>query len=525
MYNCFREVPSKGFDRNAHGPNGKIMADEKPRTWFGKLPPFFEERSLWTAVAAVVLFFIVVPLSVWWGTYAGAASQAPWRLLLGVSLTFIVGCLAGFFFTRAKLSAWLDGGFWTANSTSLFFFFIVVPVSVFWWRYAARTSQIPGQLLVGVSTACFMIGCLTGFVFTSYGEETGTIGKVRDWVIGGLTGLTLAQATQGGGFFKGFLAKFTVKDNADGNQFALVMSMAIVYFSLGFLFMFFQRELGWNVRLARSRAERGILDGSRQTTLAIQKLLVQLPPDILTGVQDINQTDVSDKAKDDLKRTVYGDDVNTFLKQAEEAVKSGAGLGWEDVYKVANIQYYRAYFETGDQHVAQVKKALDWITRALTLNPLHADLTMKYADMLDGDRQKHAAVAVLENLAVRPEAPTVTFQWLGYYLRGETDRLDDSINYSNKFLALFPGDNDARFNQAYAYLAKHCKGIKSQPQDVDKGSEYRTKGLDLLAAALDVDPDFKDEIAKWPNHPELKCMDDDEGFRKLAPKPQPMTAS
>jgi len=413
----------------------------------------------------------------------------------------------------------------SANSTSLFFFFIVVPVSVLWWRYAARTSLIPGQLLVGVSSACFMVGCLTGFVFTSYGEEAGTIGKVRDWLIGGLTGLTLAQATRGGGFFKDFLAKFTVKDNNDGNQFGLVMSMAIVYFSLGFLFMFFQRELGWNVRLARSRAERGILDGSRQATLAIQKLLVQLPPGVLTGVEDINDTDVSDKAKEDLRRTVYGDDVNTFLKQAEEAVKSGAAVGWEDVSKVAHIQYYRAYFETGDQHAAQVKRALEWITRALTLNPLHADLTMKYADMLDADKQKQAAIAVLENLALRAESPAMTFQWLGYYLRGETGRLDDSINYSNKFLALFPGDNDTRFTLAYADLAKHCQEIKNKPQDADKGSEYRTKGLEFLAAALEVDPGFKEEVGKWPNHPELKCMDADDSFRRLAPKPQPKPPS
>jgi len=119
----------------------------------------------------------------------------------------------------------------------------------------------------------------------------------------------------------------------------------------------------------------------------------------------------------------------------------------------------------------------------------------------------------------------VTFQWLGYYLRGATDRLDDSITYSNKFLALFPGDTDTMFNLAYAYLAKHCQEIKNKPQDADKGSENRTKGLELLAAALDVDPGFKDEVAKWPNHPELKYMDADDGFRKLAPKPQPKPPS
>jgi tetratricopeptide (TPR) repeat protein len=509
--------------------------NHKP-SWLDDLQRLVRTPVFWTIAASCIFFFLVAPVSVYWWSYAAHATQgtaqwyelhpgqAPRYLLVGVSLAFAAGCLLSFFLARRKLSAWLDQDLWAKNSTALFFFFIVAPVSFYWWQYAAHTSQIPGYLLLGVGTACFMVGCLVGFVFTSYGEETGTIGKVRDWVIGGLAGLTVAQASQGGGFFKNFLAKFTV-DAKNDNQFGLVLSLAIVYSSLGFLFMFFQRELVWNPRLAKSRKERGLLDGTVQATAVIQKLLVQLPPSILTGVQDVSDTRVSSKEAEELKNAVYNDDVNTFLKQAEEAVRNGTALGWDDVSKVAHIHYYRAYFETGDNHAAQAQKALEWIARALALNPMHADLTMKYADMLDADKQRPATVAVLENLAARAEAPAVTFEWLGYYLRGDLDRLDDSIRCSNKFLALFPGDASARFNLSYAYFAKYCQEAQKKSSDSHKRSEYHAKALELLAAALEVDPGFRDKVADWPENPELKYIDGDRDFRDLAPKLPPKSAS
>jgi tetratricopeptide (TPR) repeat protein len=396
----------------------------------------------------------------------------------------------------------------------------VALASAWWWRFAGRTSSVKAYQVIGVSLACFMVGALVGFVVTSYGEEAGTIGKVRDWLIGGITALTAVQAVQGGGVFKKFLLGFTY-DESDHKQFGLVLSMAIVYFSLGFLFMFRWRELTWNVQLAKARAERGSLDGSRQTTVAVQKLLVQLPPDILMGVQDISETDVSDKEKEELKSALYQDDVNTFLKQADEALKSGVVLGWEDIYKVANIHYYRAYFEPQDHHIVQVKKALQWISRALAFTPLHADLTMKYADMLGEDRQKSAAVAVLENLVVRPESPAVAFEWLGYYLRSVPSRLDDSIRYSDKFLALFLEDNDTKFNLAYAYGAKYCQELKKSGKTNDLNSPNRKQALELLRQALAEDPQFKEKVAEcWIEEKKgFECMRGDPEFDKLAPEP------
>lgn len=411
--------------------------------------------------------------------------------------------------------------FWRAIAkTSFFYAFIVTPLSIYWWWYASSTSAMGMGLLIAVSLACFMLGALIGFVLTSYGEESGTIGKVRDWLIGGITGATLVQAAQGGGVFKNFLWKFVTGDDPHGNQFGMVMSMAIVYSALGFLFMFLQRELVWNPHLAAARKERGLLDGSRQATSTVQKLQVQLPPDVLTGVQDISEVDVSSKVKEDLRSVIYAADVDTFLKQADEALKSGQPLGWEDVYKVANIHYYRAYYESGDRHPPQVRKALEWINRALVINPLHADLTMKCADMLGDDHQEDAAVALLENLVVRAETPAVAFQWLGFYLRSNSEQLDNSIFYSRKFLELFPGDRATRFNLAYAYAEKYCEELRESGAEIIPNSVNRVEALGILGAIVREQPDYKKDVEKSIHqHKGFACFRGDEIFEEIMRRP------
>jgi len=152
--------------------------------------------------------------------------------------------------------------------------------------------------------------------------------------------------------------------------------------------------------------------------------------------------------------------------------------------------------------------------RALALNPLHSDLTMKYADMLGSDHQRDAAISVLEHLAIRPEAPFVVNQWLGYYLRDIPARVDDSISRSKKFLALFPEDSATRFNLAYAYGAKYCyekKNGSKTPEHADK-----ERSLEFLETALTGEPKFTTKIEGWTKHEDLKCVAAD--FKKIIEK-------
>ena len=124
-------------------------------------------------------------------------------------------------------------------------------------RFLIKSAQAPA-LVVDLSVASFMVGCLAGFLFTSYGEENATVGKVRDWVVGGLAGLPIAKVSS----LKALILAFA--NGAGPQQYALAVGVAITFSALGFFCMFFQRELILNVLLAKSRAERGSIEGVQQ---------------------------------------------------------------------------------------------------------------------------------------------------------------------------------------------------------------------------------------------------------------------
>src|SRR5262249_6626032 len=159
----------------------------------------------------------------------------------------------------------------------------------------------------------FMVGSLVGFLFSSYGEENSTLGKIRDWLVGVITALTVAKASS----IKSGLALFAVS-NANA-EIAYTVGAAVFYFGFGFLFMFFQRELILNILLARSRAERGKLEGSQEAGQAIQHLLLRLPASLLTGVDYIDEVpDLSETETKRLRDLLYSEEVETFLNQAEQ---------------------------------------------------------------------------------------------------------------------------------------------------------------------------------------------------------------
>jgi hypothetical protein len=127
---------------------------------------------------------------------------------------------------------------------------------------------------------------MVGFLFTSYGEESSTVGKIRDWIIGGISGVTFAQIIDRESALKRVLSSFTM---GGANDSALVVGAAVTYSVLGFFFMFLQRELILNVVLAKSREERGMVDGTQQAGIVMQRFLVALPPSIMSGADDIDE--------------------------------------------------------------------------------------------------------------------------------------------------------------------------------------------------------------------------------------------
>jgi len=360
-----------------------------------------------------------------------------------------------------------------------------------------------------------MVGCVVGFLFTSYGEEASTLGKIRDGLIGGILALTITKTSA----ITATLAVFAAGPGP--SEFAYVASAATVYFAFGFFLMFFGRELGVNVMLARSRAERARFEGTGQAGQITQRISLALPASILSGVDDVDEIVQFRKSEAEKLRTlIYSSDVQKFLDDAADALKTGANLDWDVVSKVASLQYYRTYFEKEEDKFCQAECASTWIVRALTMNPLHVDFTVKYADTLSMMERYEEAVAVLERLDRTPEAPAYIKQWLGFFCLF-VDREDDAIRYSEEYHKLFPTESDSVFNMASAYAQKYCAELRTSGKTQDRDSENRRQALDKLKEALRGEPDYVETVRnKWTQSgASFDCFLHDPDFRSLVDLP------
>lgn len=392
-------------------------------------------------------------------------------------------------------------------------------LSIVWWVIAGEHSLQRSVLLVWLSLGSFVVGCLIGFLFSSYGEESNTLGKIRDWLVGGITALTVANVAS----IKGLLSLFVV--GSGPAELAFASAAAVLYCGLGFFFMFFQRELILNVLLAKSRAERDRVEGTQQAGQVIQRLLVRLPPSVLSGVDSVSDIpDVNDKEEQKLKDLLYSDEVEKFLEEAEEGART-AGVDWDIVSKAAYITYYRTYFEKANKD-AEVAKALQWITRALIMNPLHIDLTTKYADMLAANEDFSASAAVLDRLAAQPEAPVFVKQWQGYVLRFLPERLDESIKLSEQYHALFPAESDTMFNVSYAYAQKYREELKASGAPSQPNSPNRQRALSVLKEGLAHQADMAKIVSeKWTESGKaFDCLLHDKEFRAIVGLPAEQAA-
>jgi len=153
------------------------------------------------------------------------------------------------------------------------------------------------------------------------------------------------------------------------------------------------------------------------------------------------------------------------------------------------------------------------------MNPLHVDFTVKHAAILGILNRNDEAIAILEGLYRRPEAPAYVSQWLGYFLVGVPDRLDDSIRYSQAYHAMFPNESDAPYNIANAYARKYCREVRAGGKEVDPGN--RQLALSNLKEALARQPAYADTVREKWTQPDgsFNCLLHDQEFRSLVGLP------
>jgi tetratricopeptide (TPR) repeat protein len=468
-----------------------------------------------------LLLLLLLPLGWWIGRGGSDFSRRVIPAAIAV-VVFILAIMIGWF---AKI---YSSGEKSDDSTSQdlrksslptnFYWVIVFLLSIGWWFIAGGRDSARSILFAAASLAAFAVGAIAGFIFSSFGEELATFGKIRDWIIAGITGATFAELAEQGGAFKKVLQKFAPTQTA--TDFGLVTSMAVVYFALGFYYMFLQRELILNVLLAKSRAELGRLDGDAEARDAIQKLLAMLSPSLLTGVEDISNV-LKAKEVEQFRQLLDSDEVQKFLTQAEGAVKQGHLLDWDTVSKVAYVYYYKVYCTPDkDKKQSLVRSALQWIRRALVFNPLHADLTMKCADMEMIDENYPTAISILDHMVTREDAPVYVKQWLGYALLYAPGRLEEAIRNSQDYLQQFPQSSETMLNLACAYAQLYCQEL-STGKTADESKESRSHALRYLEEALQLDPASREYVQKnySVKGESFECMDQDNGYREVVGLP------
>jgi tetratricopeptide (TPR) repeat protein len=388
---------------------------------------------------------------------------------------------------------------------------IIVSAVLVWVAVAGRHHWWRASLLTGLAAASFVVGALVGFIFTTYDEESSTIGKIKDWLIGSLATLTLVKFTS----LKPILLSFAIRSTSA--EFAFALSVAVVFSGLGFFFMFFGRELLFNVPLARKRAERTRIETHQAGIVTIQ-LLSALPSSILIGIDDVDDLLKSRSAEaEKLKKSLDSPDVQTFIEQSEAAVRDALPLDWDVVSKNAYLQYYRTYFTDSDQKIGQANLALEWILRALVINPDHIDLTIKRADILAILERNRETVLLLEKLHALPECPIFVEQWLGFYLLYLPGREDDSIRHSSSYLIRFPDSNETSRNLACAYARKLCREPKAVSGSLDQDAASYKCAIEHLRRVVHDNPGYCETIrSKWiSNNGPFSCFEKDDIFREI----------
>jgi len=242
-----------------------------------------------------------------------------------------------------------------------------------------------------------------------------------------------------------------------------------------------------------------------------------LPPSLLSGVDDVNEIVQVNKAlAQTLREVLFAKEVDSFLEETEASLREGTGLDWDILFRTAHLHYYRIYFVKDDTRQTEIKSAQEWILRALTVNPKHVDLTMKYADVLYMARNYAEAVAVLERLVTWPEAPVIAKQWLGAFLLKAPDKLDKSIEYSQTYMKEFPQDNDALLNIVRAYAQKYCAELRTKRKTVEPGSENRAQTLSNLAELIRRRASYADKVkAQMEKGKSFECFATDAEFGQL----------
>jgi tetratricopeptide (TPR) repeat protein len=394
-------------------------------------------------------------------------------------------------------SAWVVGGAWMwlrlrggtgpaeRRLGELDWALLLAGVSIQWWLALSGLNAAGAASLANTSLAAFAIGSLLGFVFTAYGEETASIGKIRDYIVAGVVSLGIAEAAVGFGHVNDLLKTLAPKDAALGPY----VGAFIIYSALGFYCLFILRETAWNPLFAERRIARLKLE---QEALALIKALSKADAETPTRAAPGEVTPLD---------PAVSQDVSSFILNAEFASKKGVDLPPGVQGPLGLAYFYKRDYE----------KAIPHLEAQLRESP-SAEIATKLAVARAGKYGERAAIEVLDAYQKKhPGAPDV-LRALGYYLLWDRTRLADAVMINREYLRKAPKDDGATFNLACAYAQLH-EGATDPAQKKD----LEEKAIATLAAAITINPAWKgnaERLAKDPDG-DFRSLRGSEAFRAL----------
>ena len=385
--------------------------------------------------------------------------------------------------------ALLTRNIWVTATSQREFLPLAGVLSALWWTLASRGNLECEGKFIAASLAALAIGTLCGFVFSSTTGEGESVGKVRDWLVGGIAALSVAQVASGGNGIRKVLGIFVPVDCPD--DLAVVAGMAVVYSVGGFFLMFFNRELILNILLTQQRnLVKAEFDKSSKA--ADKKIVdaVGLTP----GVLDWQTSQQEDGAALDPQVLKYVTEVGTRLRQGEhvpvDEVKKAAvvlGLGGEIV------------------------RATQFLELALQTNPADEDLAMMLAKSLAELDKREEAVAELVEFKTKNAKPSRVDKLLGFYLLWSKDRLQESIEHTTSYLdKIAPKDDGAIFNLACAYAQLYAQ---------TQSEENRKLALQKLKDAISMNHVWKERAVELTGiDGDFVSLKDDAEFKVIVQK-------
>lgn len=343
------------------------------------------------------------------------------------------------------------------------------------------------------SLTAFALGVFVGFLLSTYDDEADSVGQIRTWLLGGLASVSVVELSTGGEHVESFVARFVPVDHAD--DAGLYLGVFIIYSIAGLLAMYFGRELGLNVPLARERKRRRALEQlKRSATEEIEREAPAIARSDPRGEAPIIKED-------------RAGNVRAFASMAETLVREGKELDAETSFEAGRALY----------HTGKYDRALPYLARAAQKKSFESEAMFMLGSAYGELGRPEQAAAALEKIEKAPDVDAVVLKHLGYYLLWNDDRTEDALKYSEEYLSRRPGDAGAIFNKACAHAQLHDQAMRGGDDAAQQ--RHRKEALANLRRAIDLNPDIWRTRARELADEDFEGLQGDDEFRALAGLP------